>query len=59
MKEPLHKLIGRRVEVQTGDLLYRGVLREVTEESVSLMGATGWLEVPMGRVVDIRPAEEG
>lgn len=55
MPVPLHKLIGQRVEVQTGDLLYRGLLREVTEETVALMGATGWREIPMDRVVSIRP----
>ena len=58
MREPLHKLIGRPVEVRTGDLLYRGVLREVTTDRVALMATTGWREVPMERVVDIRPRSE-
>ncbi len=58
MKKPLHRLIGKPVVVRTGDLKYRGVLREVTEDAVALMGTTGWREIPMSRVVDIRAREE-
>jgi hypothetical protein len=58
MKKPLARLIGKTVVVRTGDLVYRGVLREVTEDTVSLMGATGWREIPMNRVVAIRSAED-
>lgn len=58
MKKPLARLIGEAVVVRTGDLAYRGILREVTEDTVSLMGATGWREIPMNRVVAIRPAED-
>ncbi len=58
MKKPLHQLIGQPVVVRTGDLIYRGVLREVTEESVSLRGITGWRVVPMEKVVAIVPEED-
>jgi len=55
MKRPLHELLGEEVLVETGDVSYRGVLREVTEERVCLRGRTGWREIPMARVVAIRP----
>lgn len=58
MQRTLNELIGHPVVVQTGDLRYRGVLREVTAERVSLRGPTGWREIPMDRIVAIRPAEE-
>ena len=58
MKKQLYQLVGQRVIVRTGDLLYRGVLREVTEESVALRGDTGWREIPMEKVVAIVPEGE-
>ena len=58
MKRPLNQLIGHAVVVRTADLRYRGVLREVTEERVSLRGPTGWREIPMERIVAIEPQSE-
>ena len=57
MKRPLHELLGEEALVATGDVRYRGVLREVTEERVCLRGRTGWRGIPMARVVAIRGVE--
>ncbi len=55
MKRYLDRLLGTQVLVRTGSVNYRGVLKEVTEDQVSLQAPTGWREIPMDRVVDIRP----
>jgi hypothetical protein len=48
------ELMGKEVEVVTGDLIYRGVLMEVTETEISLQSVSGWITIPMERVLDVR-----
>ena len=55
MVRPVDSLIEKNVIVYTSVANYRGVLKEISEESVSLQGRTGWLVVPMDRIKDIRP----
>lgn len=56
MVRPLDSLIEKPVIVYTALADYRGLLKEVTEEFVILRGATGWHEIPVERIKDIRPA---
>lgn len=56
MVRPLDSLIEKPVIVYTSLASYRGILKEVTEAAVMLRGATGWHEIPMERIKDIRPA---
>lgn len=50
----MHELIGKKVEVQTTDMLYKGILIEVSETDVNLQSETGWIVVPLDRVVNIK-----
>lgn len=52
----MHDLIGKEVEVQTVDISYRGVLVEVSETDVNLQAETGWIVIPLDRVVNIKAA---
>lgn len=58
MPDKLHTLVGKDVVVKTGDISYRGILIEVTEEMIFLKGTTGWRQVPVDRVVEVRAGEE-
>ncbi|WP_305042116.1 hypothetical protein [Geoalkalibacter sp.] len=55
MVRPLDSLIEKPVIVYTALASYRGILKEVTEDAVMLRGATGWHEIPMDRIKDVRP----
>ncbi len=52
----IHELIGKQVEVVTGDITYRGVLIEIGETEIYLKSEEGWITVPVDRVVDVRAA---
>lgn len=53
----MRELFGRKVEVVTADTTYEGTLMEVGEAEVHLQAETGWIVVPVDRVVEIRAAE--
>lgn len=50
---PFHTLIGRRVRVISGDITYRGILIEVSEESVEMQGETQWITIPVENINSI------
>ena len=50
----MHELIGKEVEVRTADISYKGILIEIGETEVHLQAETGWIVVPVEKVVDIR-----
>ncbi len=50
-------LIGKIVEVGTGDSVYTGTLVEVNEEEVHLESELGWIVVPVDKVAFIREKE--
>jgi len=52
-------LIGKIVEVGTGDCLYTGKLVEVNEEEVHLEAESGWIVIAVDRVTFIREKEKG
>ena len=47
-------LIGKIVEVATGESVYTGRLVEVNEEEVHLESELGWIVVPVDKVAFIR-----
>lgn len=53
----MQELVGKEVEVNAVDVVYRGVLIEVGEKEIHLKSETGWITIPVDRVVDIRAAE--
>ncbi|MCL4558740.1 MAG: hypothetical protein M1491_08980 [Deltaproteobacteria bacterium] len=49
MKE-LRELIGKEVEVIANGIVYRGVLKDVSERAISLLSASGWFEIQMSSI---------
>ena len=47
------ELIGREVEVKTFETIYRGVLVELGESEIHLQSETGWLVIPVDKVIEI------
>jgi len=52
------ELINKEVEVKTPDIIYRGVLVEVGANDVHLRSESGWIVVPMDKIVGIEAVEE-
>ncbi len=50
---PLHTLIGRMVRVIASEMVYKGILIEVSEESVELQGETQWITIPVENINSI------
>ncbi len=50
----MNDLIGKMVEVGTGDTVYRGKLVEINEEDLYLESDSGWLVVPVEKVAFVR-----
>lgn len=55
---PLHDMIGRRVRVIAGDMVYKGLLIEVSEENVELQAELQWMTIPIDNINSIE-IEEG
>ena len=50
----MFELIGKEVEVHTADISYKGTLFEIGEKDIHLQAETGWIVVPVEKVVDIK-----
>lgn len=50
----MQDMIGRHVEVITGDIVYIGILIEVNETEIHLQAEERWITVPVEKVVDVR-----
>ena len=50
----MQEFIGKKVEVRTFETIYRGTLIEIGEEDVHLQSDSGWIVVPIGKIVDIK-----
>jgi hypothetical protein len=53
----MHELIGKEVEVETSETIYRGVLIEITENEVNLQSEIGWLTIPNEKIASVREVE--
>ena len=51
--DQLHEMIGKRVRVNAGDIVYSGILIEVTEENIELQGDNQWITIPVNNVNSI------
>ncbi len=47
-------LVGQVVEVQTADMMYIGKLIEIGEVDVHLESESGWVIVPVERILSIK-----
>lgn len=54
MKDRLHRLQRKAVEVKANGIIYRGILAGVDEDYVYLKGETCWITLPMDAVIAIR-----
>lgn len=54
----MQHLIHKNVEVITSETTYRGILIEVGISEIQLQGETGWIVVPLEKVLEVREAEE-
>lgn len=52
----MEDLTGKKVEVNTMDTLYTGILVEIGESEVHIKSETGWIVIPVDRIVEIKAA---
>ncbi len=50
-------LVGKIVDVETPDIIYTGKLIEISELEVYLESESGWIVIPVDRIVLIREKE--
>ncbi|MEW6214565.1 MAG: hypothetical protein AB1478_05085 [Nitrospirota bacterium] len=50
-------LVGKVVEVETGEMTYTGRLIEVGEDEFHLESESGWIVIPIDRIAFIREKE--
>jgi hypothetical protein len=50
----MQELTGKEVEVTTLETVYRGILVEIGEVDVHLQSETGWIVIPVEKIVDIK-----
>ena len=55
---PLHDMIGRKVRIIAGDIVYKGFLIEVSEENAALQSESQWITIPVDNINSIE-IEEG
>jgi len=55
---PLHDMIGRKVRIIAGDIVYKGFLIEVSEENAALQTESQWITIPIDNINSIL-IEEG
>lgn len=58
MIDKIYALQGKEVEVTASGITYRGVLIEVSEETVHLKTEMQWVAVPIAAVSEIRGVDE-
>lgn len=55
MQSEFNKLVRKQVEiVARGGVVYKGLFIEASEEAIQLKSETGWITVPMDRVVSVK-----
>jgi hypothetical protein len=53
----MHELIGKEVEVQTIEIIYRGKLIEIGESDIYLQSDYGWITIPIEKIADVKLVE--
>lgn len=54
--QEIANMIGKEVVVVANDVEYRGVLIEISEDSIFLKAPSQWIEIPTAGVSSVRPA---
>lgn len=55
---PIYAMLGKMVRITAGDIIYKGILVEVSEDSVELQGEAQWITIPVENINSIT-IEEG
>jgi len=55
MRDTLHLHFGRRVELRSHGIIYRGKLVGADEEFIYLIGVMGWIILPLETVTSVKP----
>ncbi len=58
MPHALSRLMGQEVDVDAVDVTVSGILREITEQNVTLWTHNGWVSIPHDRIRDVRAARK-
>ncbi len=53
----MRDMIGKKVEVRSADMTYKGVLVEIGEKEIYLISDNGWIVIPVEGVAEIKAAE--
>jgi hypothetical protein len=53
----MDELIGKEVEVQTTETIYRGTLVEIGEHEIFLQSQYGWITVPHDKIANVKAVE--
>jgi hypothetical protein len=53
----MHELIGKEVEVDTMETIYRGTLIEIGEQEIHLQMKYGWISIPIDKIADVKAVE--
>lgn len=53
----MQDMIGKKVEVRSADMTYKGVLVEIGEKEIYLISDNGWIVIPVEGVAEIKAAE--
>ncbi len=54
----LRELIGKNVEISANGIVYKGTLKDISEQAVSILTTSGWLEIMMSsisRISEVSP----
>ncbi len=46
----IRDLINKQVEVLANGIVYRGILKDISEQSVSLVTQSGWMDIQMNSI---------
>lgn len=53
----MQDMIGKKVEVRSADITYRGILVEVGEKEIYLISDNGWIVIPVEGVAEIKAVD--
>lgn len=53
----IRDLIGKEVEVNTIETVYRGVLIEIGDTEIHLQSPYGWITISLDKIADVKAVE--
>jgi hypothetical protein len=53
----MHELVGKEVEVNTTEMIYKGKLVEIGETEIYLQSDYGWITISIDKIADVKLVE--